>query len=169
MTKDNKSKIEIVQIREEHIPSFHACFDNIAKERIYLGRIQAHPYEVIVDFTKRNIDRGNIHLVALADAQVVGWCGIPPIDRDGFRHVGLLGMGVHKDYRGHGLGKRLMALALNKAREKGFERVELQVYSSNRAAIGLYKSFGFEIEGTRRKVRKMDGVYYDNLIMALFL
>jgi hypothetical protein len=45
----------------------------------------------------------------------------------------------------------------------------LDVFTVNEAAIGLYKSFGFEIEGMKKKVRKIDGKYYDDLCMALLL
>jgi ribosomal protein S18 acetylase RimI-like enzyme len=163
------NKIEIIQITEAHIPGFHDCFDSVARERIYLGRLKAHPYEEMEEFTKRNIAQGNIQLVALLDEKVIGWCGIPPIDKEGFRHVGVLGIGIHKDHRGKGIGKLLMQKAIAQAKEKALERIELDVFTVNEAAIGLYKSFGFEIEGMKKKVRKIDGKYYDDLCMALLL
>ncbi len=161
-------EIRIVQISEEYIESFHACFDSVARERVYLGRIKARPLDEVAAFTKKNIAKKNIHLIALVDDRVIGWCRIPPLEKEGFRHVGVLGMGVHKDYRGKGLGKRLLDVALAQAREKGLERVELEVYSTNEAAIHLYRSAGFEVEGIKKKVRKLDGEYFDNLCMALF-
>ena len=58
---------------------------------------------------------------------------------------------------------------LQGAREKGLERVELEVFASNRPAIRLYESLGFVVEGIKRRGRKLDGAYDDVLEMTLFL
>ena len=164
---DMGKEIEIVQIRKEHIPGFHACFDSVARERIYLGRLKAPPLEDVRAFVLKKIEKNIPHFIAIADGVVIGWCDIYPLEKETFQHVGVLGMGVHKDHRGLGLGKKLMEKTLAKAKEKGWERIELEVYTTNTAAIRLYESFGFEVEGRKRKVRKLDGEYYDNLMMAL--
>ena len=50
----------------------------------------------------------------------------------------------------------------------GLERVELEVFASNRVARQLYEQYGFSVEGTLRRARKLDGEYDDVIIMALF-
>lgn len=80
-----------------------------------------------------------------------------------------MGMGVLPAYRGAGLGRRLLADTLDAARAIGIERVELEVFASNTAAIALYRRMGFAVEGTKRRARKLDGEYDDDVIMALFL
>jgi L-phenylalanine/L-methionine N-acetyltransferase len=45
-------------------------------------------------------------------------------------------------------------------------RVELSVYTDNAAAVALYKKFGFEIEGTRRRYAFRNGEYADAYSMA---
>ena len=98
---------------------------------------------------------------------VVGWCDVIRSERKGATHVGHLGMGVISSHRGQGLGRRLLAVAIEDAFAKGIERIELEVFASNQAAIGLYKTHGFEEEGRKRKARKLDGQYEDFIIMAL--
>ncbi len=88
---------------------------------------------------------------------------------EGFRHAGRMGMGVLPDYRGAGLGRRLLTETLEAARAIGIERVELEVFASNEAAIALYGRLGFVVEGIKKRARKLDGKYDDDLIMALFL
>jgi putative acetyltransferase len=46
--------------------------------------------------------------------------------------------------RGRGLGKRLLRHALDRARQLGFRRVELETAGALRVAIRLYESFGFQ-------------------------
>ena len=77
-------------------------------------------------------------------------------------------MGVHKDYRGQGIGTRLLGATLDAAEKYGLERVELEVYTSNTRAIRLYEKRGFITEGVKKKARKLDGKYYDIQVMALF-
>ena len=48
------------------------------------------------------------------------------------------------------------------------EKIDLRVRATNRRAIELYRSLGFEEEGRIRKRVKRDGVYYDDLAMGLF-
>jgi RimJ/RimL family protein N-acetyltransferase len=66
-------------------------------------------------------------------------------------HVGSLGMGLLATHRGQGLGRRLLTLAIDRARERELERL------------------GFQIEGRRIRDWRRDGVYRDSILMALNL
>jgi len=46
------------------------------------------------------------------------------------------------------------------------QRIELEVFVDNEAAIGLYRKFGFVVEGTLRRYAFRDGKYVDVLAMA---
>ena len=98
---------------------------------------------------------------------MVGWCDILPHQRTGTGHVGSLGMGVIKSHRGRGIGKRLIEATIERAFEQGMTRIELEVFSSNTRAIQLYKKFGFEHEGIKRRARCVDDRWDDFAIMAL--
>lgn len=50
-------------------------------------------------------------------------------------------------YRGKGLGKQAMALLDDECRALGVHALHLEVASSNKAAQGLYRRFGFEKRG----------------------
>ena len=159
----------IVPISEKHIESFHKCLDAVARERLYLVFIEAPPLESTREFVLPNIARGVPQYVAVSGGEVIGWCDITPLRLEGFTHCGRLGMGVHRDYRGRGLGHRLVTQTIAKAKEKGLEQIELEVFASNTPAIKLYEKVGFVVEGVKEKARKLDGVYDDILEMALFI
>ena len=59
--------------------------------------------------------------------------------------------------------------ALDAARETGLEKVELDVFASNTAAIEMYKQAGFTLEGRKLKARKLDGKFDDIIQMGIFL
>ena len=155
---------------EAHVAGFNRCVDVVARERRYIGLVTGPPLAASAAFVRHVVDGGGVHLVALdSDDTVVGWCDITRHDREGFRHAGRLGMGLLPSARGHGFGRRLAEAAIEAARAKGFERVELEVFGSNARAIALYERLGFVREGVRRRAWKLDGAYDDDVLMALFL
>lgn len=59
-------------------------------------------------------------------------------------------MGILPDFRGRGLGRALMDALLELARQRGSERVFLEVRASNTPAITLYEQSGFERVGVTK-------------------
>jgi ribosomal protein S18 acetylase RimI-like enzyme len=153
MNDDTTLAIEIFAIAEEYIEGFRRCLDAVARERRYLALVQAPPLESAREVVLSNIANGVPQLVAVRGSEVIGWCDIRPQEWDGFSHCGRLGMGVRADFRGHGIGRRLIEATLQRAGEKGLERVELEVFASNTPAIRLYESLGFVVEGIKRRAQ----------------
>jgi ribosomal protein S18 acetylase RimI-like enzyme len=165
----NNGDIQIVPIAEEHIESYHQCLDSVARERLYLAFSKAPPLTSTQEFVLSNITNNVPQFVAVRSGEVIGWCDISPNNIEGFSHCGRLGMGVHQNFRRLGLGQKLIAETIKKAKEIGLERVELDVYASNTPAIKLYEKIGFVVEGVKKKARKIDGEYDDIVDMAIFI
>jgi ribosomal protein S18 acetylase RimI-like enzyme len=159
----------IVPISEEHIEGFHECLDSVARERRFLAFTEAPSLDSTRQFVLSYIENDVPLFVALLGEEVVGWCDVSPIRMEGFAHCGRLGMGVHRDFRGQGIGTQLLAQAMQKSRENGLERIELEVYGSNESAIRFYERAGFVVEGAKKKGRKLDGEYDDLVQMAVFI
>jgi putative acetyltransferase len=104
--------------------------------------------------------------VAVLDGQVVGMAGLHVGTGKG-RHSADLGIMVHDQFQGRGIGRELMDMLLHMADNfLGLARVELQVYPDNVRAIKLYESCGFEQEGRRRKAVWRHGEHQDVLVMG---
>ena len=58
---------------------------------------------------------------------------------------------VHPDYRREGIGRKLLQLLIQIAREKGMVAITLEVRKSNLPAQKLYESTGFVHCGVRRR------------------
>ncbi len=160
--------VEIRTVTMADVPAYRETLDAVARERQYLRLLEAPPLERSLEFVRNALEKGHVNLVAVEVSHIVGWCDIT-FGINGEAHVGYLGMGVRRDFRGQGIGRRLMDTAVAQARTSGLEKIELQVYTSNAAAIALYKKAGFEEEGLRKRARVVDGVYYDILLLGLFL
>lgn len=63
--------------------------------------------------------------------------------------IHLLNLSVSPDYRRRGIGRALLARVLEEGINHGSNRVLLEARESNEAAIALYQSAGFKIDGQR--------------------
>jgi ribosomal protein S18 acetylase RimI-like enzyme len=82
-------------------------------------------------------------------------------------HRCLLGMGVKLSHRGHGLGAALLAYTYSWAMENtALEWIDLQVLSTNRAAIRLYVRAGFVKVGEVEEMFKLDGILVGDISMT---
>ena len=158
--------ISIRPIAAADAEAFHAVLDAVARERSFLRLTQAPPLERSRAFISGNLANGNPQFVAVDGMDLVGWCDICRSSEDGSTHCGWLGMGLLPSHRSLGIGSNLLAATLNAARAR-FERIELEVYASNSAAIALYERAGFAHEGRRRRALLRDGRYEDILMRGL--
>jgi putative acetyltransferase len=126
------------------------------------------PYTSL-DFTRdrlENLPEGDRFLVAVMNDRVVGQLGLH-LNSGRRAHAASLGMMVHADIQGQGVGRALMEAAVGLAeRWLNISRIELEVYTDNAAALALYKAFGFEIEGTLHDYAFRDGHFVDAYLMA---
>ncbi|WP_245895260.1 GNAT family N-acetyltransferase [Devosia submarina] len=159
--------VEIKPIAMQYFDGFYRALDIVARERRFLSSDQAPPYESAANFVAGNIKTGNLQFVALDGSSVVGWCDICRQGNTFFRHCGTLGMGILPEYRGQGIGGRLLATTLQAARTSRFHRVQLEVFATNREAMALYRKHGFILEGTRKMAALIDGQGIDIHLMAI--
>ena len=97
---------------------------------------------------------------------VVGVRGDEVICYGGFHKVldeaHITNIAVKSTERGKGIGKFLMSELIARAKLADITRMTLEVREGNIPAIKLYESFGFKVEGVRKK-------YYDNKYDALIM
>ncbi len=106
-----------------------------------------------------------ISLVATEGRRVVGSLGVG-IERG----LGELGMFLAADFRGRGIGRRLLEDCVRRCRDAGCHKLTLTVWPHNHLALALYAGFGFRTEGVlRRAYRRNSGELWDALAMGLVL
>jgi mycothiol synthase len=104
--------------------------------------------EITFRINSSTCSRKDIVLIYEGD-KAIGYCwtgisceeGIPSI-----RKGRILMLGVDPDYRGKGLGKKLVLTGLARLESKDLRVAELTVDSENKAACALYQSLGFEVQ-----------------------
>jgi ribosomal protein S18 acetylase RimI-like enzyme len=116
-----------------------------------------------------SIEKGEtIGIVAEVDGKVVANSEVAR-RRGPMSHIGVLGIGVKREYRGIGIGKELMKTLIEESKKAGLKVLVLDVMDSNKAAKSLYTKMGFKKTGKIPKGIFRKGRYIDLLRMTLEL
>lgn len=116
--------------------------------------------------------RGPEHpvLVAERDGDIVGWASLNPHKPPGgYRHTVELSIYLRDDARGHGLGRRLLAELLERARAAGHHAVIGGVCTEQAASLRLHEAMGFTKVAHFREVgfkfgRWLDVAYFEKVL-----
>lgn len=101
------------------------------------------------------------------DQKIVGHVDLRGYPDAQASHRCILGMGVDRNFRMQGLGHRLLEHAIRWAQgQDDLEWIDLQVVSSNRAAIALYNKASFAYVGTIPNMFRIEGGYLSQDLMT---
>ena len=60
---------------------------------------------------------------------------------------------MHSGQRGNGYGRAIMLAGENECRRRGYARLDLNVFGTNRTAISLYESLGYTVSSQQMSKR----------------
>jgi putative acetyltransferase len=162
-------QVEGLQIRRAEPDDCGAVHEMFSSPKVYSGTLQL-PYPSLEQWRQRLADPGDgtYNLVAVVKDRVVGMLSVHTFpNRPRRRHAGAIGISVHEEWQGKGIGTALMRAGLDLADNwLNLTRLELEVFADNETAVRLYERLGFELEGTLRQHSLRDGRYVDSYVMA---
>lgn len=134
-------------LRYEHLRQMaqieQDAFDQPWSERMFIPEVE---------------DENAYYLVGVRGDEVICYGGFHKV----LDEAHITNIAVRADSRGRGIGTLLMSELISRARMLGVKYMTLEVRDNNENAIKLYKSFGFTVEGIRKK-------YYNNVHDALIM
>lgn len=112
----------------------------------------------------------HLFLIAEVDGEMAGMLTFQPGKRIRNAHAGEIGMSVRKKYWGMSIGKQLLQCLLQWARQtEKIRKINLRVRVDNERAVRLYRSAGFQVEGTISREFCINGRFYDAYWMGIEL
>jgi phosphinothricin acetyltransferase len=107
-------------------------------------------------------------LVAEWGGTFAGWGSLSPwSDRIGYSRTVELSFYVREEFRGKGIGKKLMEALLAEGARYGFHSILSRITSDNQVSLGIHRIFGFREVGVLKDVGRKFDRWHDVIIMEL--
>ena len=115
---------------------------------------------------RHNEVQSRVFFVATVHGDVVGWVHIHAPEIEKLRHTAELTVGVIDEYRGHGVGTKLLDRGVDWALDHDFEKLYNSVPATNEDAIQFLEERGWDTEAVREDHYKIGDDYVDEVMMA---
>ncbi|MBP7913143.1 MAG: GNAT family N-acetyltransferase [Proteocatella sp.] len=153
-------------------------------DAVYLNQMRTMPgvFENILGYPSERLEKSESFASSVSDfshqfaavvrddsgaERVIGTAGFHIASNPRMKHCATLGIMIHRDFQGKGIGDMLMKALTDLADNwLMLVRLELTVFVDNEKAIHLYEKHGFEIEGRIRKSGIRNGEYVDSYMMS---
>ena len=159
---------ELSWLRAEDLPEVVDALNSVIREQRYLiMNDEITDMEEERRWFERGRTSGRLYLVARAEGKIVGGASIQP-QAHKRAHVAEYGVFIRDGYRDMGLGTLLTRTFTELAERRGYELLQLSVYSTNKRASHVYRKCGYKECGRfRNDIKFPDGTYADRILMEL--
>ena len=157
--------MEIRLAREEDLPLINEIYNQAVRQRFCtahlseIGMKERHAWF-------RSHDPGRFPVFVIENSeQIAGWVSLGAYreERQALAHVAEVSYYVDEKERGKGIGRRLLAHAVELAPGFGFTVLIAILLNKNPVSIGLLEKFGFESWGVMPGIALIDGQEADHL------
>lgn len=135
------------------VNELHRYINELSKEKTFISfqgeEISLKDEKAYVNLMLKNIkNKKSVQLIVEINNMVEGVSGIDTKGRVN-THVGIFGISIGKNFRGRGIGKKLIESVLEETKKnlKHIKIIHLECFSTNETACNLYKSVGFKEYG----------------------
>lgn len=105
--------------------------------------------------------------IAEYGGQTCGWVSLQSFyGRPAYQATAEISIYLHEDYRGRGLGKKVLNKAIEACPKLEFDTLLAFVFAHNIPSIRLFSDCGFEKWGLLPEIAKLDGVKRDLVILG---
>ncbi len=153
------------------LKELHRYINELSKEKTFISfqgeEISLEDEKTYIQSSlKRIADKKSIQLIVESNNKIIGVSGIDTKGRVN-NHVGIFGISVAKDFRGQGIGKKLIELAIQETKKNlsHIKIIHLECFATNEAACNLYKSVGFKEYGKLPGGIAYKNNYVDEILM----
>jgi len=105
-------------------------------------------------------------LVARGADSLAGWAALSAVSRRAcYAGVAEVSIYIAAQYRGQGLGRRLLAALIAESEAHGMWTLQAGIFPENLASIALHERLGFRQIGVRQRIGQRDGQWRDTVLL----
>ena len=103
--------------------------------------------------------------------EVIGWLSLSDFydARPAYHATAEIGVYIREDYRGKGVGHRLVEEAIHRGPGLGLKTLTAGAFAHNEASVRLFEGMGFQKWAHFPKVAELDGIERDLVVLGLRL
>jgi L-amino acid N-acyltransferase YncA len=151
------------------VPGICAIHNQGIEDRVATLDVEPHTLDEQAAWFHRHGPRHPV-IVAESMSRIVGWASLNPFSpRPAYRFVADLSVYVDRQWRGKGVGTRLLGEIEARAHALGYHKIVLAAFPFNQAGMRLYERFGFRTVGIYREQGLIDGRWVDTIVMEKLL
>ena len=105
-------------------------------------------------------------IVAISQNEIAGWAALSPVSgRCVYAGVAEVSVYVAQKFRGHKIGKRLLARLIAESEKENLWTLQAGVFQENIPSIKIHEQLGFRTVGYREKIGQMNGIWRDTVLL----
>jgi putative acetyltransferase len=125
---------------KKYEPIYHQQFKEISLNWLQSYELYETADDDLLDNPQKYLDKGGHIFLAHYNNEIVGTVSLIPVNNEEFE---IMKLGVVDDYKGLGIGRKLMQLCIAICQEKKVKLITLETSSKLESAIKMYLKFGF--------------------------
>jgi L-amino acid N-acyltransferase YncA len=150
---------EILEIYNQGIEDRLATFEENLKDIDYMK-----------DWFAVHQGRYAVFVAVDTAGKIIGWASINPYNtRHVYDGVGELSIYIHREFRGKGVGQKLLHVLENEARIQNFYKIILFTFPINTLGLSLYRKLSYREVGLLKNQGRLNGQFVDVMIMEKML
>lgn len=164
--KENTDTIDIRLLKVSEIPTFITLRTLIDRESEHLiAKKGERKQNLLYTLAVTMLNRKRTHtFIAWDGDKAIGYLSLVFAKFKKYKRNSYLVIALRAEYRGRGIGSKLMEEAENFAKRHGKYRVELEVFAKNTNAVRLYEQRGYIVEGVKKNAVE-DAEGFDDVII----
>ena len=163
--------MDIRPAKPADLPGILAIYNHAVLHSTCTAEYEPRSREVEEAWYRDHVDNGYPVLVAQTEeGRIAGWSSLSAFHpRVGYRFTAEDSVYIAEEYRGKGLGKRLLAPLIDQAKKRGLHAIIGAIGGDNEPSIRLHAGFGFVEVGRLREVYTKFDRWLDVIYMELML
>ena len=155
------AKMKLINFDQSHFPEIASIYEEGISTGISTFETSIPCWE---DWNNAHLPYGR--LAFLDNSKILGWAALSPVSsRCVYGGVAELSIYVAASSRGKGIGKKLLTELIKVSEANKIWTLQAGIFRENIASIKLHHNCGFRTIGYREKIGKLNGHWYDNIIL----
>jgi L-amino acid N-acyltransferase YncA len=161
--------IVIRESRESDISSIQEIYNQGIEDRIATLEVELKDESYMKDWYEKHKGRFKV-IVAEQEGKIVGWASLNQYsNRVAYDGVADISVYISREYRGRGIGKKLLVNLETIAEENAFHKMVLFTFPFNQLGQAMYRKRGFREVGVFKNQGILDGNFVDVMAMEKLL